>query len=155
MQDGDEVCGCNGVSKGQIVKAVKEQGLFTVDDVKKCTKAASSCGGCSALVKQVMNAELEKMQKEALEQARRNSEAPKLRPYEGDWVYQRTTDHDPLTIMGIWREKQIRVWSFKFLWVTLSSGRWSMSTQKPWFCDVISTLPVVRSFTGWFAPRWP
>lgn len=63
---------------------------------------------------EAQNAELEKMQKEALEQARRDSEAPKLTPYEGDWVYQRTTKHDPLTIMGIWREKQIRVWSFKF-----------------------------------------
>ncbi|MGY8813037.1 MAG: hypothetical protein ACKVK5_18660 [Pseudomonadales bacterium] len=61
-----------------------------------------------------LNAELEKMQREALEQGRRNSEAPKLTPYEGDWVYQRTTKRDPLTIMGIWREKQIRVWSFRF-----------------------------------------
>src|SRR6516165_4474045 len=26
------------------------------------------------------------------------------------------------------------------------------STAKPWFIDVISTLPVVRSLTGWFAP---
>ncbi len=60
------------------------------------------------------NAAMEKVQKEALEKARRNSEAPKLTPYEGDWVYQRNTKHDPLTIMGIWREKQIRVWSFKF-----------------------------------------
>lgn len=63
---------------------------------------------------EAMNAALEEMQKRALEQGRRNSEAPKLTPYEGDWVYQRTTKHDPLTIMGIWREKQIRVWSFKF-----------------------------------------
>lgn len=63
---------------------------------------------------EALNAELEKMQKEALEQARRSSEAPKLKTYEGDWVFQRTSKHDPLTIMGIWREKQIRVWSFKF-----------------------------------------
>ena len=49
-----------------------------------------------------------------LEKIRRDSEAPKLTPYEGDWVYQRTTKYDPLTIMGIWRAKQIRVWSFKF-----------------------------------------
>ena len=31
----------------------------------------------------------------------------------------------------------------------------SGSTAKPWFCDVISTLPVSSSFTGWLAPRWP
>ena len=29
------------------------------------------------------------------------------------------------------------------------------STAKPWFWLVISTRPVARSFTGWFAPRWP
>ncbi len=24
-----------------------------------------------------------------------------------------------------------------------------------WLCAVISTLPVVRSWTGWLMPRWP
>jgi hypothetical protein len=32
------------------------------------------------------------------------------------------------------------------------SGRVWLSTVKPWFIEVISTLPVSRSFTGWFAP---
>jgi nitrite reductase (NADH) large subunit len=54
MQDADEVCGCNGVCKGTIVKAIKEKGLFTIDDVKKHTKAASSCGSCSGLVEQLL-----------------------------------------------------------------------------------------------------
>ena len=36
-----------------------------------------------------------------------------------------------------------------------SDGSDSGSTAKPWFCDVISTLPVSSSFTGWLAPRWP
>ncbi|GHD60032.1 nitrite reductase large subunit NirB [Jeongeupia chitinilytica] len=54
MQDSDEVCGCNGVCKGTIVKAIKEKGLFTVDDVKKHTKAASSCGSCTGLVEQIL-----------------------------------------------------------------------------------------------------
>jgi nitrite reductase (NADH) large subunit len=54
MADADEVCGCNGVCKGRIVKAVREQGLFTVDDVKKHTKAASSCGSCTGLVEQIL-----------------------------------------------------------------------------------------------------
>ncbi|GAB3245401.1 nitrite/sulfite reductase domain-containing protein [Chitinimonas naiadis] len=54
MQDSDEVCGCNGVCKGTIVKAIKDKGLFTVDDVKKHTKAASSCGSCTGLVEQVL-----------------------------------------------------------------------------------------------------
>ncbi|WP_035059106.1 nitrite reductase large subunit NirB [Andreprevotia chitinilytica] len=54
MQDSDEVCGCNGVCKGTIVKAIKDKGLFTVDDVKKQTKAASSCGSCTGLVEQIL-----------------------------------------------------------------------------------------------------
>jgi len=54
MQDSDEVCGCNGVCKGAIVKAIKDKGLFTVDDVKKHTKAASSCGSCTGLVEQIL-----------------------------------------------------------------------------------------------------
>nr|WP_269530793.1 nitrite reductase large subunit NirB [Chitinimonas sp. BJYL2] len=54
MQDSDEVCGCNGVCKGTIVKAINTQGLYTVDDVKKHTKAASSCGSCTGLVEQVL-----------------------------------------------------------------------------------------------------
>ena len=54
MKDSDEVCGCNGVCKGTIVKAIKDKGLFTVDDVKKHTKAASSCGSCTGLVEQIL-----------------------------------------------------------------------------------------------------
>ncbi|WP_236517548.1 (2Fe-2S)-binding protein, partial [Xanthomonas phaseoli] len=54
MADSDEVCGCNGVCKGTIVKAISEQGLFTVDEVKKHTKAASSCGSCTGLVEQIL-----------------------------------------------------------------------------------------------------
>ncbi|SEJ04634.1 nitrite reductase large subunit NirB [Paraburkholderia diazotrophica] len=54
MADSDEVCGCNGVCKGTIVKAITEKGLFTIDDVKKHTKAASSCGSCTGLVEQIL-----------------------------------------------------------------------------------------------------
>ena len=49
-----EVCGCNGVCKGVIVKAIQDQGLFTIDDVKKQTKAGSSCGSCVGLVEQIL-----------------------------------------------------------------------------------------------------
>ncbi|MBV7484105.1 nitrite reductase large subunit NirB [Bordetella sp. BOR01] len=54
MADSAEVCGCNGVCKGAIVKAIRDKGLFTVDEVKKHTKAASSCGSCSGLVEQIL-----------------------------------------------------------------------------------------------------
>jgi bacterioferritin-associated ferredoxin len=47
MADSDEVCGCNGVTKGSICKAIKDKGLFTLDEVRKHTKASASCGSCT------------------------------------------------------------------------------------------------------------
>ena len=54
MTDEMEVCGCNGVCKGAVVKAIKEKGLFTLEDVRKHTKASSSCGSCTGLVEQLL-----------------------------------------------------------------------------------------------------
>ena len=54
MLDADEVCGCNGVNKGAICKAIKEKGLFTLDEVRKHTKASASCGSCTGLVEQLL-----------------------------------------------------------------------------------------------------
>ncbi|MBA4262213.1 MAG: nitrite reductase large subunit, partial [Comamonadaceae bacterium] len=56
MKDSDEVCGCNGVTKGTICKAIKDKGLFTLDEVKKHTKASASCGSCTGLVEQILMA---------------------------------------------------------------------------------------------------
>lgn len=54
MADSDEVCGCNGVNKGTICKAIKDKGLFTLEDVRKHTKASASCGSCTGLVEQLL-----------------------------------------------------------------------------------------------------
>ncbi len=54
MADTDEVCGCNGVTKGTICKAIRDKGLFTMDEVKKHTKASASCGSCTGLVEQIL-----------------------------------------------------------------------------------------------------
>ena len=54
MADSDEVCGCNGVTKGTICKAIKDKGLFTLDEVRKQTKASASCGSCTGLVEQLL-----------------------------------------------------------------------------------------------------
>ncbi|MGJ7564263.1 nitrite reductase large subunit NirB [Variovorax sp. GB1R11] len=54
MPDDAEVCGCNGVNKGTICKAIKDKGLFTLDEVKKHTKASASCGSCTGLVEQIL-----------------------------------------------------------------------------------------------------
>ena len=54
MPDSEQICGCNGVCKGAIVKAIKEKGLFTLEDVRRHTKASSSCGSCTGLVEQIL-----------------------------------------------------------------------------------------------------
>ena len=54
MPDEAEVCGCNGVNKGTICKAIKDKGLFTLEEVRKHTKASASCGSCTGLVEQLL-----------------------------------------------------------------------------------------------------
>lgn len=57
LPDTAQICSCYDVSKGDICCSVQE-GAQTIGDVKAATKAATGCGGCTALVTQVMNAEL-------------------------------------------------------------------------------------------------
>lgn len=50
MADDEIICGCNGVSKGAIAQAITEGGCNSVLQIKACTKASASCGGCKLLV---------------------------------------------------------------------------------------------------------
>lgn len=54
MSDDEIVCGCNGVSKGAVVTAINEKGCTSVNDIKACTKASASCGGCKPLIADVL-----------------------------------------------------------------------------------------------------
>jgi nitrite reductase (NADH) large subunit len=54
MSDSAEICGCNGVCKDDIVKAINEKKLFTLEDVRSHTKASSSCGSCTGLVESLL-----------------------------------------------------------------------------------------------------
>ena len=54
LPDDMEICACNGVSKGDVVAAIKTQGLCTYDQVKVCTKASASCGGCADQVRNLV-----------------------------------------------------------------------------------------------------
>lgn len=57
LPDTAQICSCNSVSKGQICAAVGE-GACTIGDLKACTKAGATCGGCVPLVTQVMKFEM-------------------------------------------------------------------------------------------------
>ena len=54
LADTAEICGCNGVCKGDIVKAIRADKLFTLDEVRAHTKASASCGSCTGLVEAVL-----------------------------------------------------------------------------------------------------
>ncbi|GMR05235.1 MAG: nitrite reductase large subunit NirB [Thermodesulfobacteriota bacterium] len=54
MPDNAIVCGCKGVTKGEIVEAIETKGLFTREDVKRETGASGSCGGCASMVDRIL-----------------------------------------------------------------------------------------------------
>ena len=59
LPDSAVLCSCMNVSKADVVNAV-QAGATDMGAIKSCTKAATGCGGCTALVTQVLNCELEK-----------------------------------------------------------------------------------------------
>ena len=56
LPDTAEICGCNGVCKGDITKAIRDKKLFTLDEVRAHTKASASCGSCTGLVETLLAA---------------------------------------------------------------------------------------------------
>ncbi|PNH87676.1 assimilatory nitrite reductase (NAD(P)H) large subunit precursor [Vibrio diazotrophicus] len=51
------ICSCHNVTKGALVKAI-HAGAVELNDLKAATKAGTGCGGCSSMVKSVLDAEL-------------------------------------------------------------------------------------------------
>ncbi|MET8743651.1 nitrite reductase large subunit NirB [Streptomyces sp. NPDC004728] len=58
LPDEAVVCSCHNVSKGAVRAAVSEQGMRTVPEVKKCTKAGTGCGSCVKLLGSIVADEL-------------------------------------------------------------------------------------------------
>jgi nitrite reductase (NADH) large subunit len=59
LPESAQICSCNNVSKGELVSAV-DGGIQTLGELKECTKAGTTCGGCAVMVGQILNRELEK-----------------------------------------------------------------------------------------------
>jgi nitrite reductase (NADH) large subunit len=53
LSDEAEICGCNGVSKGQVVACIGK-GAQTLDAVRTGCKASASCGSCTGLVESLL-----------------------------------------------------------------------------------------------------
>jgi len=57
--DSATICSCNNVSKADICSAI-DGGATSLGALKKCTQAATACGGCAPLVTQVLKSELQR-----------------------------------------------------------------------------------------------
>jgi nitrite reductase (NADH) large subunit len=55
------ICSCESVSKGDICAQVTDNECFTIDAIKKCTKAGTGCGGCVPMVKDLIQGSMKKM----------------------------------------------------------------------------------------------
>jgi nitrite reductase (NADH) large subunit len=59
LPDSALICSCNGVTKGALCAAI-DAGSQSLGALKKATKAATSCGGCAPMTKQILDAEMKK-----------------------------------------------------------------------------------------------
>jgi nitrite reductase (NADH) large subunit len=53
LSDDAEICGCNGVAKGQVVACI-DKGACSLDAVRATCKASASCGSCTGLVESLL-----------------------------------------------------------------------------------------------------
>jgi len=53
LSDDTEICGCNGVTKGQVVSCIAK-GAHSLDAVRGTCKASASCGSCTGLVEHLL-----------------------------------------------------------------------------------------------------
>ncbi len=56
MPDSETICGCNGVRKGDIVRAIHNHGIVTLQQLKEKTRASTSCGTCTGLCEKLLRA---------------------------------------------------------------------------------------------------
>jgi nitrite reductase (NAD(P)H) len=64
LDDDAQVCSCHNVTKGDIVKVIKDGTCKDIASIKKCTKAGTGCGGCVPLVTTIFNKTMASMGQE-------------------------------------------------------------------------------------------
>lgn len=57
-EEGKLVCKCFGVTDAQIIRAIRENGLKTVEEITNYTKAGGACGECLDEIGEILAAEL-------------------------------------------------------------------------------------------------
>lgn len=58
LADDAQVCSCHGVSKGEIIEAIRAKGYRTPSEVQTATRAGTGCGGCRVTVTEIVAAEV-------------------------------------------------------------------------------------------------
>ena len=58
MPESAQICSCNNVTKGAVCRAIREQNLTDLGEVKAATTAGTGCGGCLPLVTDLLHAEM-------------------------------------------------------------------------------------------------
>ena len=57
-EEGRLVCKCFGITDAQIIRAIRENGLKTVEEITNYTKAGGACGDCQDQIAEILAAEL-------------------------------------------------------------------------------------------------
>lgn len=55
MEEDIEICNCLSIMKSEIVKAIKDKGLHTVEEVQDETNAGTVCGSCIPDIEDILN----------------------------------------------------------------------------------------------------
>ncbi len=56
--DNEIICNCMEVTHGQIIKAIREKGCKTFEDIQNETEAGTVCGACEDDIQDILNKEL-------------------------------------------------------------------------------------------------
>ncbi|MBC8167825.1 MAG: NAD(P)/FAD-dependent oxidoreductase [Bryobacteraceae bacterium] len=56
IAESEVICGCMGVTKGAIIRAIHENGICTLSQLKQETRASSGCGSCAGQCQDLLRA---------------------------------------------------------------------------------------------------
>src|SRR5260370_33556176 len=56
-----EIWSCENISKGELVFQITQNGIRSINDLKKNTKACTGCGGCTPIVNDILKVTLESL----------------------------------------------------------------------------------------------
>jgi len=57
MPNDEIICNCNEITRGEIIKAIRDKGLKTVDEVGEETTAGTVCGACQDDIQEILDKE--------------------------------------------------------------------------------------------------